>query len=66
MDMNWSKSKVEIENEEGSISPFLAEKVTEHPKYKNEEWSEERVFKEFSKSFEQDPSTRDGKVSCVY
>ena len=25
MDINWSKSKVEIKNEEGSISPFLAE-----------------------------------------
>lgn len=41
-------------------------KVTEHPKYKNREWTEEQVFKEFLNSFEPDPSSRDGKVSCVY
>ena len=67
MDINLSKSKAEIKNEEGSISPFLAVyKVTEHPKYKNGEWSEDQVFKEFLESFEPDPSSRDAKVSCVY
>ena len=40
-------------------------KVTEHPKYKNGEWSEEQVFKEFLESFEPDPSSRDAKVSCA-
>ncbi|CAH3164958.1 unnamed protein product, partial [Porites lobata] len=38
-------------------------KVTEHPKYKNGEWSEDQVFKEFLNSFEPDPSSRDGKVT---
>ncbi|KAM7433096.1 hypothetical protein ABFA07_016613 [Porites harrisoni] len=38
-------------------------KATEHPKYKNGEWSEEQVFKEFLESFEPDPSSRDGKVT---
>jgi len=38
-------------------------KVTEHPKYKNGEWDEERVFKEFLGKFEPDESKRDGKVT---
>ena len=37
-------------------------KVTEHPKYKNGEWDEQRVFTEFLKSFEPDEAKRDGKV----
>lgn len=40
-------------------------KVTEHPKYKNGEWDEARVFKEFLKSFEPDEDKRDGKVSLL-
>eukprot|EP00057_Strongylocentrotus_purpuratus_P032097 XP_786612.3 PREDICTED: calcyphosin-like protein [Strongylocentrotus purpuratus] len=37
-------------------------KVTEHPKYKNGEWDEDQVFKEFLKSFEE-PNKADGKVT---
>ena len=38
-------------------------KVTEHPKYKNGEWDEARVFKEFLNTFEPEEDKRDGKVS---
>ena len=65
MDINWSKSKAEIKKR-GRIYFTIScrvYKVTEHPKYKNGEWSEEQVFKEFLESFEPDPSSRDGKVS---
>lgn len=47
-------------------------KVTEHKKYKNGEWDENKVFEEFLKSYEPDPAKRDGKVrittrlSCCY
>jgi len=38
-------------------------KVTEHPKYKNGEWDEARVFKEFLNTFEPEEDKRDGKVT---
>ncbi|XP_002166534.1 calcyphosin-like protein isoform X1 [Hydra vulgaris] len=38
-------------------------KVTEHPKYKNGQWDENRVFQEFLNSFEPDEKLRDGKVT---
>ena len=41
-------------------------KVTEHPKYKNGEWDENRVFQEFLNSFEPDEKQRDGKVCHLY
>merc|ERR1711979_6845 len=38
-------------------------KVTEHPKYKNGQWDEHKVFEEFLKTFEKDESKRDGRVT---
>lgn len=37
-------------------------KASEHPKYKNGEWDEDQVFKEFLKNFEE-PNKADGKVT---
>ncbi|KAL9951946.1 hypothetical protein ACROYT_G044703 [Oculina patagonica] len=38
-------------------------KVTEHPKYKNGEYTEKQVFEKFLMSFEPDENKRDGKVT---